>query len=255
MTTLYIPLSLAALGIVLRGSGFAFGKVIRGRARRQAGVLFAISSVLTPFFMGTVVGAVASGEVPAQGHGDPIASWTGLLPLVIGAMFVASGAYIAAVFLLRDSHAAGEDKNARLFAKCSLFAAGATGILAVAGVFALHRDARFVFDGLTGPGLPLVILSVLCGSAALLILVRIARSGEVRIQGVRPAAVAAVVAIIWGWGVAQHPYLLPESLRIDQAAAPDPTLTSLLVVFGAAVVFVIPSLALLYTLMQREQLE
>ena len=66
MSTLFIPLSLAAFGIVLRGSGFAFHKVARRRRnRRLAERLFGLSSVLTPFFMGTVVGAIASGRVPA----------------------------------------------------------------------------------------------------------------------------------------------------------------------------------------------
>ena len=57
-STLFIPLSLAALGIVLRGSGFAFHKTARRlRGRALAERLFGLSSLLTPFFMGTVVGA------------------------------------------------------------------------------------------------------------------------------------------------------------------------------------------------------
>jgi cytochrome d ubiquinol oxidase subunit II len=74
-------------------------------------------------------------------------------------------------------------------------------------------------------------------------------------RGARPLAVGAVVAVIWGWGVAQHPYLLPQVLTIDDGAAPGPTLTALLIVFGAAVVLVIPSIALLYTLAQRSMIE
>ena len=67
----------------------------------------------------------------------------------------------------------------------------------------------------------------------------------------RPLAAGAVIAVIWGWGVAQFPYLLPTTLRIDQAAAPDPTLDVIFVVFAIAAVLVLPSLALLYTLTQR----
>ena len=65
-STLFIPLSLAALGIVLRGSGFAFQHTARGAARPGGGrvTLFGLASVLTPFFMGTVVGAIAGGRVP-----------------------------------------------------------------------------------------------------------------------------------------------------------------------------------------------
>ena len=257
MTTLYIPLALAALGIVLRGSGFAFGKVIRGRAKARADLVFAISSVLTPFFMGTVVGAIASGQVPAAGNGDPTASWTGTLPLLIGALFVTSGAYLAAVFLVHDSRGAGEEGSARHFARCALGAAIVAGALALAGVFALRADARFVFDGLTGPGLPLVVLSGACGLVALVLLGReVTRRGGARGgRLLRPAAVGAVVAVIVGWGVAQHPDLLPGELSIDAAAAPDPTLTGLLIIFAAALVVVIPALALLYSLSQRRLLE
>ena len=120
MSTVYIPLALAAVGIVLRGSGFAFRKSIHGEAERAAGAAFAISSLLTPFFMGTVVGAVASGEVPAAGNGDPLTSWTGVLPLVTGVLFVVAGAYLAAVFLVRDARRAGRRGPARV-----LLAAGA----------------------------------------------------------------------------------------------------------------------------------
>ena len=65
MSTLYVPLALAAVGIVLRGAGFAFRESVRSlEARRAMGAAFAVSSVLTPFFMGTVVGAIADGNVP-----------------------------------------------------------------------------------------------------------------------------------------------------------------------------------------------
>jgi len=51
--------------------------------------------------------------------------------------------------------------------------------------------------------------------------------------------------------VAQHPYLLPEKLTIAAAAAPSATLKSLLIVFGVAVLVVLPALGLLFTLVQR----
>jgi cytochrome d ubiquinol oxidase subunit II len=74
-------------------------------------------------------------------------------------------------------------------------------------------------------------------------------------RGARALAVGAVVAVVWGWGVAQHPYLLPKELTIDAGAAPSDTLTSVLIVFGFAVALVGPSLALLYTLAQKGMIE
>jgi cytochrome d ubiquinol oxidase subunit II len=248
MSTLYVPLALAALGIVLRGAGFAFRKSVESlQARRAMGAAFAISSVLTPFFMGTVVGAIADGNVPADGYGDAFSSWLAPLPLLVGAIFVASGAYLAAVFLTVDAARSAPDLE-RYFARRALGAALVAGALALAGVFVLEADEPYVFDGLTENALPLMIASALCGLGAIGLLLRGAR------RGLRPLAVGAFVALIWGWGVAQFPYLLPTSLKISQSAAPGPTLDAVLVVFGAAVVVVLPALGLLYWLSQKDLL-
>ena len=251
MSTLFIPLSLAALGIVLRGAGFAFQRVAaRSSARRFAEWSFAVSSVLTPFFMGTVVGAVASGRVPiGNAEGDPVTSWLNPVSLLLGVLFVATGAYLAAVFLVSDARRFADPDLVGYFAVRARAAAVVAGALAVAGIFALRADARFIYDGLTSAALPLVLVSLACGAGALAFLWRGAR------RGARPLAVGAVVAVIWGWGVAQHPYLLPQTLTIDEGAGASETLTAVLVVFGIAVVIVLPALALLFTLDQRSLLE
>jgi cytochrome d ubiquinol oxidase subunit II len=250
MSTLYIPLALAALGIVLRGSGFAFRHALPGPVERPATRVFGISSVLTPFFMGTVVGAIASGEVPADGDGDPTGSWIGFLPLVTGALFVALAAYTAAVFLVRDSGARGDEELRKYFARRALVIAVIAGAGAVLGVIAVHSDARYIYDGLTSwPGIALVLVSAICGLAALALLV----TG--RHRGLRVAAVGAGAAVVWGYFAAAFPYVLPTSLTISGAAGASATLTSVIVVFGVALVAVIPSLALLYVLSQRQALD
>jgi cytochrome bd ubiquinol oxidase subunit II len=256
MTTLYVPIALAALGIVLRGAGFAFRKsIVRLSGRRAAGAIFAISSLLTPFFMGTVVGAVASGNVPAEGNGPAFSSWLEPLPLLTGAMFVASGAYLAAVFLIGDARRSGDEELTGYFARRALAAAGVAGIAAAVGLVELHAEARYVFDRLTSQGLPLVILSALCGAGVVALLLAAVRGRDAaRSQYLRPLAGGAVIAVIWGWGVAQFPYLLPTSLPITQAAAPPDTLAAVVIVFIAAAILVLPALALLYWLSQRELL-
>jgi len=249
MSTLYVPLTLAAVGIVLRGAGFAFRESIRSlEARRALGAAFAISSVLTPFFMGTVVGAIADGNVPVGGDGPPFSSWLQPLPLFTGALFVASGAYLAAVFLVADARRSGAADLEGYFARRALVAALVAGALAVAGLFVLHADTRYVYDRLTDQALPLVVASVLCGLGVLIMLLRGAR------RGLRPLAVGAVVAVVWGWGVAQFPYLLPTSLKISESAAPPETLAAVIVVFLIAAILVLPALGLLYWLSQKELL-
>jgi cytochrome d ubiquinol oxidase subunit II len=256
MTTLYVPIALAAVGIVLRGSGFAFRKSIEGLSgRRAAGATFAISSLLTPFFMGTVVGAIAAGNVPGDGDGAPFSSWLAPLPLLTGVMFVASGAYLAAVFLIGDARRGGDETLQRYFARRAIAAAACAGIAAAFGLIELHSEARYIFDRLTHEGLPLVILSALCGLGVLAILLSAARRpAAASPRFLRPLAAGAVIAVIWGWGVAQFPYLIPTSLKIAQTAAPPDTLSTVIVVFIVAAILVLPALGLLYWLSQKELL-
>jgi cytochrome bd ubiquinol oxidase subunit II len=246
-STLFIPLSLAAFGIVLRGSGFAFHhSARRARGRALATTVFGAASLLTPFFLGTVVGAVAGGRVPVgNSAGDVVTSWLHPLSLVTGMLFVATGAYLSSVFLVSDARRAGAADLERYFGDRAIVAALVAGAVAVAGLVALRADARSIFDELKSDALPLVLVSLACGIAVLILL----RRGAPR--GTRPLAAGAVVAVIWAWAVAQHPYVLPPSLTVSGAAAPSATLKTLLGVFGIAVLVVLPALGLLFTLVQR----
>lgn len=251
MLTLFVPLSLAALGIVLRGSSFAFRKeVTRISSQRNFGAAFAISSVIVPFCFGAVAGAIASGRVPAGGvAGDHWSSWLNPTSILGGVLAVVVCAYLAAVYMVWDAHRfAGADME-EYFRRRAVVMAVVAGVVAVAGIFVLHADAEYVFDRLTGPALPLVIVSGLCGIGSLVLLVR-------RIHRfARILAIGAVTTVIWAWGVAQWPYLLPESLKVTQTTAPDATLGAVLVVFAAAALICLPALGLLYYLDQRSLLE
>jgi cytochrome bd ubiquinol oxidase subunit II len=250
VSTLYLPLLLAALGIVLRGSGFAFRHVARGLpSRRVLGATFALSSLFTPFFMGTVVGAIAGGRVPADGDGDRISSWLNLPAISIGVLMVVMGAYLAAVFLVSDARRSDDRELEAYFRRRALASAVVAGAVAFVALLAMHADARYLYDGLTDEALPLVLISAVCGTTAIVLIVR----GSV--LAARPVSVAAAVAVVWGWGVAQYPYLLPGELTLDAAAAPGPTLTALLVISGAAVVVVGPAMALLLRMSERSELK
>ena len=251
MSTLFIPLTLAAFGIILRGSGFAFRKYTqRLSTRRTFGATFAASSVITPFFLGTALGAIASGRVPAgNATGDPWTSWLNPTSILVGGLAVAAGAYVAAVFLVAAARRRHDAALERYFRQRALAMGIVTGGLSLAGIAILHADAPALFAGLTGRALPLVAGSVILGSTGLLMLVR----GAAR--GIRPLAAAAVTAIIWGWGVAQLPAILPGSLTIDAAAAPAGTLDALMVISIVAALTIGPSLGLLFALDGRSRLE
>jgi cytochrome d ubiquinol oxidase subunit II len=251
MLTLFVPLTLAALGIVLRGSSFAFRKeVFRTARQRNLGAVFAVSSVLVPFCMGAVAGAIASGRVPAGGKaGDLWSSWLNPTSILGGVLAVAVCAYLAATFLVWDARRLQDEDMVEYFRRRAILAAIVTGVIAFIGIFVLHTDARYVFDGLTARALPVVLLSAVCGIGSLGMMVR---GGQ---RGARLLAVGAVASVVIAWGIAQWPYLLPTTLKVSQAAAPSATLTAVLVVFGIAVVTILPALGLLYVLDQRSLLE
>jgi len=251
-STLFIPLSLAALGIVLRGSGFAFQQTARrARGRAVAERLFGLSSLLTPFFMGTVVGAVAGGRVPVgNAAGDLFSSWLNPTSAVIGVLVVLSGAYLAAVYLAADAHRAGLPDLERAFRARALGAGVVTGAVAIGGLFVIRDDARALYDGLTsGTGLALVIASALCG-AATLALVWFDRFGLARVS-----SAGAVACITVGWVAAQSPYLLPGQLTLDQGAASHRVLEATLISLGVGALILVPSLALLYRLVLQGRLD
>ena len=248
--TMFVPLTLAALGVVLRGAGFAFRKaVFRTRDRRNFGAAFAASSVLVPYCLGAVVGGVASGRVPAGGvAGDPWTSWVNPTSVVTGLLAVSLCAYLAAFFLVADASRLSDDAMVEYFRRRATAAAVAAGLVTVVGAFVVSHDAPYVYDGLTSRALPVVVVSVLSGGAALLLLLRRVHRGP------RLAAVVAVAAVVVAWGVAQWDYLLPESLTVAAGAAPSGTITAVLVATGLAVVVLVPAFALLYVLDQRSLL-
>jgi cytochrome bd ubiquinol oxidase subunit II len=249
-TTSYIPLGLAALGIVVRGSGFAFREVlVRTEQERVAGAAFATSSVVVPFFLGTVVGGIASGRVPTGGYGDPIRSWVNPTSLLGGTLAVLGCAFLASVFLVAEARRRGEADLEDYFRRRAIGSAVITGAVSLAGIGILHADAPHLFSGLLGRGLPCVLASAACGLAALVLLPRAAPAL------LRVLAVGAVATVVLGWGVAQYPQLLGTHLTVQQAAAPLPTLVTLTVVAAAALVLVVPAIVLLFLLQQHRRLD
>ena len=200
--------------------GSCFGSPTKALAgRRLFGATFALSSVVTPFFLGAVFGAIASGRVRA---GDTIVD-----PMVGSP---AGGAR-------RRSWSVCWRSRARLFWRLFFWsstragwtrrwtvpsgggrseAVSSTGLVAIVGLFVIRSDAPFLFHGLVHDGLPFVLLSGACGGAVVVLLTQ----GITR--GTRALAVLAVVSVLAGWGVAQYPYLLPTSLTLEARGGRDP---------------------------------
>jgi len=250
MTTLALPLWLALAGIVLRGAGFAFRKELsRLSLQRAAGAAFAFSSLLTPFFMGTVIGAIATGAVPANASQASLAAWTSPTALLAGFLFVAACGYLAAVYLVGEAHNRGDRHLQAYFTRRAQAAAIVAGALSLAILAALNTSSPALYARLTGRSLPLVVLAGACGLAVLALL------AVGRPKGIRVVAALGVAAVVWGWGVARYPVLLPgTTVTLANAGAPQATMVAIIAVSVAAVLLVGPSFALLFGLQSHRLL-
>jgi cytochrome d ubiquinol oxidase subunit II len=240
---LYLPFTIATVGVVLRGASFAFRA--HGRAAigplSPWGVVFGIASVITPFFLGTAAAAVASGSIRAP-HGQLasgfLTGWTTPLAIVIGLYALSICAYLAATYLMVEN----EDRPALLadFRRRAIATSFASGFFALLALGISSTEGPRLLQSVAGRGLPLFVLAVLNGPLALWAVWRW------RPRIARVAVVAQVVFVLWAWAVGQWPYLVPPDLTISEAAAPAATLTALLDVIGIGALILMPSLWLLF---------
>jgi cytochrome d ubiquinol oxidase subunit II len=249
-TTLHIPLSLMLIGIVLRGSAFTF-RAHHGPDGALAlhwGRIFAIASALTPVFLGMCLGALASGAVPRAGktgfHAAFVTPWLTPFCGAVGILALTLFAFLAAVYLTVEARDRALQEDFRLRA----LAAAAAVFVAAAGTLLLALGgAPLVGAGLSASAWALP-LHVATGVAAVLAIGALWRRAY---RAARVAAAAQVSLILWGWGLAQYPYVVPPTLTIADAAAPRITLTLVLWALAAGALVLFPSLAYLFRVFKR----
>jgi cytochrome d ubiquinol oxidase subunit II len=243
---LHVPLTIMLVGVVLRGSAFMF-RSYGSRSmheRHQWGAAFAMASVVTPVLLGVIIGAISSGNVgrAALGAGSGsfvnvyVRPWAAPFPFAVGGFALSIFAYLAAVYA---TVAAKTDPLREDFRMRALAAAVAVFLFAALSlVFARVGGAPRVAAGIaTSPwSIPLHLCTATAAVTAIVALVRR------RYSRARVAAAAQVTFILWGWALAEYPYLVPESLTIRDAAAPAITLKLLLIGLAAGALILIPSL-------------
>jgi cytochrome d ubiquinol oxidase subunit II len=240
---LYVPLSIALVGIVLRGASFAFRAHGANAVGPMSswGVVFGAASIVTPFFLGTAAAAVASGSIHAP-DGQLVTGfldgWTTPLAVVIGLFALAICAYLAATYLMvENEHRPELLRDFRLRAIAAAFASGLLALLALA---ISYYGGQLLFKSLTGRGFPFFVLALLNGPLALWAVWRW------RPRLARVAVIGQVVFVLWAWALGQGTYLVPPDLTIQATAAPEATLTALLIVITIGGLLLIPSLWLLF---------
>jgi len=242
-SALYVPFTIALLGIVLRGAAFAFrahGAEVAG-ALSAWGVVFGSASIVTPVFLGAALAAAGGGFIVVSGGRVTtgfFAGWTTPLAAVLGLFALAVCAYLAATYLTVET----EDRPDLQadFRRRALLAGLVAGGLALLALPVAWLQAPRLLESLTGRGLPLFLLALVNGPLAVWAVWR----GRPRVA--RLAVVAQVALVLWALAAGQWPYLVPPSLTIAGTAAPAATLNAMLVVVGAGSALLLPSLWLLF---------
>lgn len=249
---LYPLYAIALLGVILRGAFFAFRHVAEGpRVQQRTSLVFGISSLLTPFFFAASLGAIASGQVAVGGPTTSVlAACFSPMSISFGLVSLAATAFSGASFLVGDARRYDMPDMVDYFRRRAVTAAGALILMGSLALVIIGVEAPGLLRAmLFGLGTPFAVITiVLTPIVGWLLWRRIFR-------GYRVLTAAAVASLVLAWGLAQSPYMLHGSLTISQAAAPAPTMILLLIVSLCVVVVVLPSLALLVYLDQRNVLD
>jgi cytochrome bd ubiquinol oxidase subunit II len=250
--TMFVPLTLVVLGVVMRGAAFAFRGHYEGAGAPRAtlGRVFGVASVITPFFLGATAGALASETILADSPGfaapGVIAIWTGPFALSCGFLAIGVCAYLAANYMTVEMYRRDERELAEDFRRLALLTGIVAGGLSAIALAVAFADAPGLAGELTGKALPLVLIGAVAGAGSLVAQVR--RAYRVA----RALAAAAVVAVLWGWALAQYPELVGPDVTVASAAADPQMQTALLIAAAGGMALLIPSLYVLYVMFRRD---
>jgi len=239
-TALFLPFTIALIGIILRGAAFTFqahGEEAVGELAPW-GFVFGAASIIAPAFLGAALAGVAMGAVHSSGAQSVTAGWASWLGADLALLAIALAAYLAATYLMVETE--NDPPLQADFRRRAFGAAMVSGILAVAGLVLAWRQAPLLWADLTGRGLWLLIIALANGPIAAFAVWR----GSPRIA--RVAVAAQMVFVLWAWAVGQWPALVPPDFTIHGSAAPETTLRALTIIIAAGMVVLAPSLWLLF---------
>jgi len=245
MSALFIPLTIALVGIVLRGAGFIFrthASQDKSMGNRLWSRVFSISSLLTPFFLGVSAAAVAGGQIRTSGitQTDLLTGWISPFSVAVGVMAVAQCATLAAVYLTAEAHAQGEKEFVAAYRLKALISSGLVSVLGILCVALSVTAAPWLWSGLLAHAFLYVGGTVIMGLLVLVMLL---------LKRYRLASLFVVLEtalMLISWGVSQYPYLIPPKLTIEQAANSPAMITTMLVALLIGMAIVLPSLFYLF---------
>lgn len=248
-TYLHIPLFIVLVGIVFRGSAFTFRyyDISDDNVQNYYNRFFRLSSLITPFFLGVVLGAIILGKIPENVNGSFyeifIAPWLNLFTITTGVFVTLLFGWLAAIYLIGETH---DEESYITFSNTSrlffmlLIITGA-GVFLMAELYGLHFLKQFL-------GSPIAIGCIVVATAIIpYIWKSITRKDILKLRLLAGVETACIIA---GWFAIQFPVMVyihnGHNLTIWNSQAPESTMEMLLYALIVGVLIIIPSFIYLF---------
>jgi cytochrome bd ubiquinol oxidase subunit II len=248
-TYLHIPILLVLIGIIFRGTAFTFRyyNAREDNLYRYFTSIFRISSLLTPFFFGVILGSIIFGSIPSDFNGTFygifVSPWFNLFTVTTGIFITLLFGWLASVYLVGEAH---DEKSYREFAKISgifylLLVISGLVVFLIAEYYKLHFFGRFIHSA----------TAISCVAAATILVPLIWRYIKRRNNVLsRLLAGLQTACIITGWFSIQLPVLVfmadGSHLTTMNSQAPERTMLLLVIALMAGIIIILPAFAYLF---------
>lgn len=248
----HLPLLVALLGIILRGSSFVFRSygMWNRDAQRGWGIVFGIGSVVTPVALGMTLAGMSSGQVQVSGRmvtSAPTAGWTSPFAFVVGLFALALFSLLAAAHLAGRAHRQGDKNLARYFERRVVVAEAVAGLLAAVALWRANVDAPLLFDGLWDRAWTLP-LHIATAAAALVVLAGVFTKRPLLM---RAAAMVQVALVVIGWGAAMNGAIVLGAVTLENAGTRPETLDAVALPLVVGSALLVPALIWLFSVFER----
>jgi cytochrome d ubiquinol oxidase subunit II len=236
---LHIPIALAVLGIVFRGAAFAFHAygIQTERTKRRWSRVFSGASIVTPLLLGSVAGALGSGDIRVENGSVTsgfLAGWTTPFAWLVGCFTLALFATLAAVYITAEAKDRALADDFRLRALASEVVTGFFAALVVwrAGAEAPRLQAELMRSQWTWA---VQVATALFAFATIYLL----WTRRPRLARFTSALQVALVVIGWGLAMDKH-FILPD-VSVEYAIGYAPVLPAYVIAVVVALVILTPA--------------
>lgn len=167
---LHIPLAVMLLGIIARGTAFAFRHydAVIDDMQKIYDKIFRYSSFITPLFLGIIAGSAVAGRIDtgADNFADAyIFSWLSWFSVAVGLFTVAICGYLAAIFIIGETDNQEDKQRFIIKAKNASIAAAVAGTLVF---FAAYYEQVPLFEWVFGNTLGQIAITAALASLVIL---------------------------------------------------------------------------------------